>query len=212
MVNSSHSLQVLGEQSSVYVPISNLPKKLPSYVTLDSASKWHIGALQVIGIESMTISSRLRTSIGNRGMLQDLEDTVNSTGKRRIAKLEMSIADPDVLSEQPSHALGQAERVGSMTSGNPSESDEDLSTFDVDTFARDYRVTSRPRKHEHIFGRAESFRGNWDLSEDNGDRDPHDRFNRGPAVQRYVVVLDPVSERLRVRGPPCTPVYSGAAT
>jgi hypothetical protein len=189
MVNSSRSLQTLGEQSSVYVPISNKPTKLPSYLSLNAASPWHIAALQVIGVESMTLSSRLRTSIGGRGTLQDLEDTINSTGKRRIAKFEISIADPEVLSEKISREDGQVEKTGSATPRNTNEDDGSLGCFDIDTFTRDYRIASKREKKEHVFGRAEVSRGGWSLSQDNSAHDPHDRFNHGPALQRYVVRL-----------------------
>jgi hypothetical protein len=186
MVNSSRSLETLGEQSSVYIPISNTPTKLPSYLSIDANSLWHVSALQAIGIESMTLSSRLRTSVGGRGTLQDLEDTINSTGKRRIAKFEMSIADPDVLSDNTSKDIAQAEKSGSMTPRHASEGDDQLIDFDIDSFTRDYRVASKSRKKEHIFGRAEVSRGDWNLPEDGDAHNPHDRFNRGPAVQRYV--------------------------
>ena len=185
LTNSSRSLQVLGEQSSVYIPMSNVPAKLPDYVTLDVNSPWHIAALQAIGIESMTISSRLRTSLSGRGTLQDLEDTINSTGKRRVAKFEMSVADPDILSNKAADEVAHVEKTGSMASQRTSESDDSLSKFDIDVFARDYRVISRSGKKEHVFGRAEVSRGNWSLPDDSG-RDPHDRFNHGPALQRYV--------------------------
>lgn len=187
MVNSSRSLQTLGEQSSVYVPMSNSPMKSPSYLSIDATSRWHVGALQVIGLESMTISSRLRISGGGRGTLQDMEDTINSTGKRRIAKFEMSIADPAVLSENSSEEIARAEKTGSMTSRHTSEGDEELSRFDIDVFTRDYRVETRPGKKEHVFGRAEVSRGDWGLPDDSESRDPHDRFNQGPSLQRYVV-------------------------
>jgi hypothetical protein len=147
-------------------------------------SLWHVGALQAIGIESMTISSRLRTSVAGRGTLQDLEDTINSTGKRRIAKFEMSIADSEVLLDNASTEVAQAEKAGSMTSRQTSEGDGELSSFDIDVFTRDYRVALRSGKKEHVFGRAEVSRGSWSLSEDGEARDPHDRFNRGPALQR----------------------------
>jgi hypothetical protein len=167
--------------------MSNSPAKLPNYLSLDTASPWHIAALQVIGVESMTISSRLRASLGGRGTLQDLENTINSTGKRRIAKLELSAADPDVLSDKALDEAEKAEKVGSMTSRQTSEGDDRLSNFDIDTFTRDYRTATRKGKKEHVFGRAEASRGEWALSQDN-ERDPHDRFNSGPAVQRYVLL------------------------
>ncbi|KAH7406869.1 tubulin domain-containing protein [Phaeosphaeria sp. MPI-PUGE-AT-0046c] len=195
MVNSSQSLQTLGEQSSVYVPISNRPAITPSYLTTDLTSPWHVSALQVIGLESMTISSRLRTTMNGRGTLQDLEDTINSTGKRRIAKLELSIADPEVLLDGASKANHQAEKSGSMTprSTIKTDSDDKLGNFDIDLFTRDYRVNSKAGKKEHIFGRAEVSRGGWSLPQDEEANDPHDRFNNGPALQRYMApVLFPL--------------------
>jgi hypothetical protein len=191
IANSARSLQILGEQSSVYVPMSNSPAKLPSYLSLDSTSPWHIAALQVVGIESMTMSSRLRKPLNGRGTLQDLEDTINSTGKRRIAKFEMSVADPDVLLDKAFDEAQHAEKVGSTTSRQDSEGDDHLNSFDIDTFTRDYRVASRRGKKEHVFGRAEASRGEWALSDDS-EHDPHDKFNHGPAVQRYVAHSFPI--------------------
>ncbi|KAF2827840.1 tubulin nucleotide-binding domain-like protein [Ophiobolus disseminans] len=189
IVNSARSLQTLGEQSSVYIPMSNTPAKSPSYLSIDPTSPWHIGALQAIGVESMTISSRLRSSVGGRGTLQDLEDTINSTGRRRVAKLQMSIADPEVLSEEASKEFAHAEKESLMTSRHTSEADEQLNSFDIDVFTRDYRVASKSGKKEHVFGRAEASRGNWNASEESGGRDPHDRFDQGPALQRYTAPI-----------------------
>lgn len=176
---------MLAEQSSVYIPISNSPAKIPSYLSIDPTSPWHVGALQAVAIESMTIPSRLRLSNGQRGTLHDLGETFNSTGKRRIAKFGMSVADPDVLSEKASEQIAQAEKAGSTTSHRTSEGDNDqLADFDIDAFTKDYRIgRSNPQKREHIFGRAEASRGEWNLAE---DRDPHDRFSEGPVVQRCV--------------------------
>ena len=187
IANSARSLQILGEQSSVYVPMSNSPAKSPGYLSLDATSLWHIAALQVAGLESMTMSSRLRSTLGGRGTLQDLENTINSTGKRRIAKFEMNIADPDVLSDKAFDEAGNAEKVGSSTSRDTSEGDSELANFDIDVFTRDYRTARGKGKKEHIFGRAEATRGKWSVSEA-GERDPHDRFYSGPAVQRYVTM------------------------
>lgn len=154
---------------------------------MDSTSLWQVSALQTMGIETMTLSSRLRSSTGGRGTLQDLEDTINSTGKRRIAKLGMSIADPEVLSQNSdSKGVGEANKTGSMTSQHSSEDSQQLSSFDIDVFTRDYRLNSAiGKKEEHIFGRAETSRGHWDHSENSVGRDPHDGFDQGPALQRY---------------------------
>lgn len=133
----------------------------------------------------MTLSSRLRTAQGGRGTLQDLEDTINSTGKRRIAKFEMSIADPDVLSEKTAEEAESAAKAGSTRPKRASEDEEQLTDFDIDVFTRDYRTPTGRAKKEHVFGRAEASRGEWSLSDDS-ERDPHDRFDNRPVLQRYV--------------------------
>jgi len=155
---------------------------------MDATSLWHIAALQVAGMESMTIPSRLRVSLGGRGTLQDIEDTINSTGKRRIAQFGMSIADPEVLSDKVQQATSYTEKSGSVTSRRASEDEDSLSRFDMDVFTREYRTATRTKETEHVFGRAEGLRGDWDLAGNHG-RDPHDRFDRGPSIQRYVIAL-----------------------
>jgi len=155
---------------------------------MDATSLWHIAALQVAGMESMTIPSRLRVSLGGRGTLQDIEDTINSTGKRRIAQFGMSIADPEVLSDKVQQATSHTEKSGSVTSRRASEDEDSLSRFDMDVFTREYRTATRTKETEHVFGRAEGLRGDWDLAGHDG-RDPHDRFDRGPSIQRYVIAL-----------------------
>lgn len=186
IVNSAKSLQPLAEQSSMYIPVSNRPAKVPDYLSFDPTSAWHASALQAVGVESMTLSSRLTTSDGRHGTLQDIEDTINSTGKRRIAKFEMSIADPKVLSDKTTDEVARAEKVGSTNSGRASESEAQLNSFDIDAFSRNYRLASnKGNKREHIFARAESCRGAWNLPNDAG-RNPRDRFGDGPSLQRYV--------------------------
>ncbi|XPS75755.1 mtDNA inheritance, partitioning of the mitochondrial organelle [Ascochyta lentis] len=205
IVNSSRSLQPLAEQSSVYIPVSNRPAKLPSYLSLDATSAWHVSALQAVGVESMTLSSRLRNSNGRDGTLQDIEDTINSTGKRRIAKFEMNIADPDALSDKLDRTA-RAEKVGHSSSRRTSESEAQLSSFDIDTFSKDYRLaSSRVSKREHIFARAEACRGPWSLPDDAG-RNPRDRYGDGPGIQRYTApLLFPVLDSF----PPIFDVGSG---
>lgn len=172
--------------------MSNRPAKIPDYLSLDPTSAWHVSALQAIGVESMTLSSRLRTSNGRDGTLQDIEDTINSTGKRRIAKFEMSVADPDILSEKTAEEMARAEKVGSADSRRMSEAEVHLGSFDFDAFTRDYRVAShKSGRREHIFARAEACRGAWNLSDDAG-HNPRDRFGDGPGLQRYVSKVIPI--------------------
>ncbi|KAF2203076.1 mtDNA inheritance protein dml1 [Delitschia confertaspora ATCC 74209] len=228
IANSARSLQVIGEQSSVYVPISSAPFKAPPYLSMDHSSHWHRGALQAIALESMILPSRLRSSNSGNGTLQDLEETINSTGNRRIAKLQMSIANPDLLEEKSNVKTAQAEKAGAKYrklngKSHDDDDDEELPEFDMDVFTIDYKIDSRKaQKREHIFGRAETYRGEWDISK-NSERDPHDRFSQRPAVQRYSApllfpVLDSfpsifnVSSSFTTNHPKKLAVYAGLST
>lgn len=168
--------------------MSNRLTKVPKYVSYEAASAWHLSALHAIGVESMTMSSRLRTSHSNLGTLQDIENIINSTGKRRIAKFEMSIADPDVLSQKADERLAKAATAQTTNARDMNEDVTKMANFDMDAFSKDYPLVSKKdNRSEHIFARAEAYRGAWDLSE-RGGRDPRDRFGDGPAVERYVVL------------------------
>src|SRR5690242_82542 len=131
----------------------------------------------------MTMSSRLRTTDGRHGTLQDIEDTINSTGRRKIAKFEMSLADPDSLSEKKDDALAKSEKAGSASLRSKSDGDIQMNDFDIDAFSKDYRLTSiKNTRKEYIFARAETHRGAWQVYD--AGRRPRDRFGVGPAVER----------------------------
>ena len=189
LVNTAWSLHDISEQASVYIPVSNSPLKTPPYLSMDLSSQWHTSAIQAVAFESMTLPSRLRSSNGQRGTLQDMEEAFNSGGKRKIAKLEFSTADPEVLEEKVQAKIEHTEKV---TFQQPQRDESGLSEtwlaeFDIDVFTNDYRTTSRKHhKKEQVFGRAETSRGAWNVSGETGGRDPRDRFGKGPTVQRYV--------------------------
>lgn len=138
----------------------------------------------------MTLSSRLRSSEAGQTTLQVLEETINPTGSRRIAKLEMSVADPDVISGKASSQSNVAEKVGATVSRRQSENmDDNLTEFDIDLFSKNYGISSvNQKKRDHVFGRIEASRGEWSLPTTEG-MEPHNRFNQGPVVQRYAVMF-----------------------
>ncbi|KAF2816683.1 protein DML1 [Mytilinidion resinicola] len=190
LANSARSLYEISEQASVYVPVANTPLKAPSYLSLNANSKWQASAVHALAFESMTLPSRLRAGNGQRGSLNELEETINSTGKRRIAKLEFSVADPDILEDKVVAEAAQADKVGAvLTRQDESNSKDDrLNDFDADLSTTELpgvRQRGARRKKEHIFGRAESSRGAWSIAEGSEGRDMHDGFHNGPIVQRY---------------------------
>lgn len=187
LVNSARTLHVMGEQASVYVPMAQRPVNGPGYLRMDGSSPWHVAALQCVASESLTIPSRLRASQPGRASLQQLEETMNQTGKRRIAKLELSISDPNALDDE----LGNGPN---NTAPRTLDSDEQnvhsgqITAFDIDIFTHDYRLSRIERKKDHVFGRVETKRGARYRTEAM-EVDPRSRFDDGPTVQRYVTTF-----------------------
>jgi hypothetical protein len=173
--------------------MSNNPAKIPSYLSFDATSLWHISALQITGIESMTMSSRLKAGNGRQGTLQDLEETINRTGKRRLAKFEMSVADPDVLldkaAEKAEEKANPSKTGRALVAQDAGEDDNQLGAFDIDFFSKDYRMlSSKHGKKEHVFGRVDALRGEWDMSNEGGC-DPRDRFGLSEDLMNTFVMI-----------------------
>ncbi|CAG7951833.1 unnamed protein product [Penicillium salamii] len=58
--NKARSLYSISQQASLYVPIIDLPHKLPGYLEVDRQSEWQKTALIASAIETVTLPSRLK--------------------------------------------------------------------------------------------------------------------------------------------------------
>jgi hypothetical protein len=58
--NKAKSLYSISPQASLYVPIIDLPHKLPDYLNVDRQSEWQKTALIASAIETVTLPSRLK--------------------------------------------------------------------------------------------------------------------------------------------------------
>lgn len=58
--NKARSLCSISQQASLYVPIIDLPNKLPGYLEVDRQSEWQKTALIASAIETVTLPSRLK--------------------------------------------------------------------------------------------------------------------------------------------------------
>ncbi|KAI9814179.1 MAG: mtDNA inheritance, partitioning of the mitochondrial organelle [Pycnora praestabilis] len=108
-INTARSYQDISSQASLYVPILDPPAKLPSYVSLDRSSDWHTSAVLGTGMETMTISSRLKSQDGIRKTLREIEGALNINGNQKIANLQMSVMDLEALDDdhEKENHLGQ---------------------------------------------------------------------------------------------------------
>lgn len=75
------------------VPLALPSAPLPPSVRLDRSSPWHVSALLTAGLETATLSSRLRqVSDAVNGALWGLVGALNLSGRQSIAKLQFEIA------------------------------------------------------------------------------------------------------------------------
>ncbi|KAJ5450259.1 Protein dml1 [Penicillium daleae] len=58
--NKAKSLYSISPQTNLYVPLVDIPQKLPSYLSIDRHSEWQRSALLSAAVETVTLPSRLR--------------------------------------------------------------------------------------------------------------------------------------------------------
>lgn len=177
--NSARSVSEIASQASLFIPMTMPSTLLPNYVMLELHSQWHISALLSTALESMTLPSRLKSTREN---LDQLASALNVNGNQNIAKLCMSIGQKaainghhpperhEVRAQSRDTRLPSQERPTFSTSS----SSDDLSTPDMEFFPREAVEQTRERgsiKKTHVFGRAESYRGNENPEEDKDDEE-----------------------------------------
>ncbi len=91
-VNEAQSLYEMSPQSSLYIPITNIASKLPSYISINRHAAWHTSAVQCTAFESVMLPSRLRC-YQDTTSLDDLANSLNIQGNQKIVQLEFSIAE-----------------------------------------------------------------------------------------------------------------------
>lgn len=85
-VNKAKSLYSISPQSNIYVPIVDVPQRLPDYLHVDRQSEWYTTALISSALETVTLPSRLRpyhdfeaslTGDDGRHNIFELQSTLN---------------------------------------------------------------------------------------------------------------------------------------
>lgn len=188
--NTARSISEIASHASLFVPITMQSTMLPSYITLNPKSQWHVSGLLSMAMECMTLPSRMKSQAGHRETLDDIANTLNVNGNQNIAKLRMSI-DQSVSQVNGDRGLGRLEvRAQSRDLRVPSQervhvetdtSDKDyITTFDMDFFPVEAVEQTRGRlstKETHVFGQAENYRSDQDQKpkETNEDEDSYER-------------------------------------
>ena len=136
--NEARSLYALSENASVYIPMSHLPRKTPSYLSMDPHSSWCTTALQLIAYDTLTLPTRLRSSSTQQtSTLEDLSITITPEPNQPIAELEMNF--PNMVEMNGWHdADGGISMTGQTTADLqyfPSENNASNNLRQVRTFA-----------------------------------------------------------------------------
>jgi len=120
-----------------------------------------------MAMESMTLPSRLRPDQSKRGLLGDIESTLNVNGNQRIASLQCSLLD-----HTQSHGRDAASIQGSNDQRVPGSNTRNLmgeddlqeanANFDMDLSGGETsssaKTSAYDRAKEHTFARAETIR------------------------------------------------------
>ena len=169
--NLVKSINDLSTQASIYIPICNIPVHSPSYLSLESPTPWQTSALQMAGIESITLPSRLRLNDPSRASLADLETVFTSEGNRNILELSVSAKDPNAVNGEVNGSSGDHRmQSGASTAADVHEDYEDSNSdqsLDISLFRTGDSVLPSSAyglgatRRAHIFSQLHVQRGKW---------------------------------------------------
>ncbi|KAJ5204952.1 uncharacterized protein N7498_005831 [Penicillium cinerascens] len=163
--NKAKSIYSISPQSNLYVPIMDLPPKLPSYLQVDRRSHWQTTALISSAVETVTLPSRLRP-------YHDFESSLTGDdGTHNIYELQTTL-NP-----------GQHGRKLPTKEDGSSKAEND---FDID-----FTYGGESSKSAHLFNQVQVMRGDEpeDPTEATEAELGHIRklrlFNSEPMLQSY---------------------------
>lgn len=167
IVNLAQSWQAISNTASIYVPLA-VPSYLPAYVRLDGTSQWHICGLLSMALETMTLPSRQKPDCFKRGLLSDMEASLNVNGNQTIAELQCSAGE----SLHHPHGTQEVSKVAddfrtptSITEGlvyedELAKADAKLDMiFSAGKSSQTALSLRQWEKANHVFGKVESLRG-----------------------------------------------------
>lgn len=150
--NTAQSIADAYSLASMVVPVS-VPERLPSRITIDPASPWHVSGVMGTAIESALLQTRLSSRSGLQpASMWDVADGLNTTGTQTLSRLRMTVGDAALESSK--------------------EEEEDHSHDQVDFFGLGQMKGSLSRsKRNRIFGQVSCYRGSAPAP---GDEDTDD--------------------------------------
>ena len=165
-INAARTINEMARNASLYVPLSVPAIQLPQYVHLNRDSEWQISALLSMALESMTLPSRLRPDEQRRGLLGDIEATLNVNGNQRVAQLQCTLLDPETELPRPVNGYASHDDRAPSNTMHAMIKEDDVETItshlDMNLSTGNPRPLSYASQHDtsdHTFGAVENTRG-----------------------------------------------------
>lgn len=192
--NAAQSMHSVVPHSSLYIPLSTLPSRLPSNVSVDASSRWHTSALQAAIVESLTLPARLKDDEQGKARLDEIEMTLGGDGRRPIVDATLSVDDPSNLNGDAS--TGSTHDVR-LANGSANGTSHEKQALDISFLPEVPRLGGRrePASRNKIFTKVESARGPWNssLETQEANLSSRDRFATGSKLTiRQTPLLYPV--------------------
>lgn len=194
--NAAQSMHSVVPHASVYIPLSTLPTKLPSNITIDASSRWHTSALQAAVVESLTLPARLKDHEQGQARLGELEMALSGDGRRPIVDATLSIDDPANLHGDDAAGTAQDARLSNGNAANAASHDNTELEFSfLPELPRTADRQRGPAARNKIFTKFESARGPWNSTLDiqEANTSSRDRYASGARLSiRQTPLLYPV--------------------
>ena len=78
------------ENTSLYIPLVQ-PHRIPSSISIDGSSYWHVSGLYSLQLDSITVSTRTRPEYPYHMDMFDFTARVNIQGHRKVANPEVAV-------------------------------------------------------------------------------------------------------------------------
>lgn len=135
-INKARSLYSISPQANLYVPLMDLPQRLPNYLKVDRNSEWQTTSLISSAVETVTLPSRLRP-------YHDFESSLTGEdGTHTIFELQTSINPGEYGKKAPT---------------NDTEKASPESELDID-----FTYDGESSEASHIFNQVQVIRGSQD--------------------------------------------------
>ncbi|KAI0127715.1 tubulin nucleotide-binding domain-like protein [Xylariales sp. AK1849] len=173
LVNKARAVAHMYSQASLIIPLA-IPQRLPSTISMDRSSPWHISALFSAVLESTSLYTRMKTTDRiNSTTLGNVTDLLDVFGKQTIANLQMSPVAPAKPAQNGSNGSMQVptgrgelyDRINELNHEDQSDFDPQsgVTTLDVDFSSLEENVSSsagsRHRRKPHLFSQFSTARG-----------------------------------------------------